>query len=546
MLTKHRLTIDQTNLPAQRMKKIISIAFIFLSTCIAFGQSKTLVFYPVSNSTQVKALWHDAQSKKRLLDTTSNPAKISDSNLKNYNAVVFLNTSVNALNFQQSAELQRFLQAGGGFVGISGAIEKTHKWLWYNKMVGGVLGENQLTEKVQLSLITNASIGKSELPPLWKIEDKPLVMSSLPVRCKPILLDVMGKTWAWYNTTEEGGKMFYTALGGEVSAFQNPTLLAHIWSGIEEVASKNLPDYAKIADTALPSENNFLKITLSDNLENPLALATLPTRNVLWVEQNGKVKLFDAQKRKTNQIGNIDATNLKAIKLDPEFAENGYVYTFSEITKNEYKIGRMQLIGDSVATMSDFSSQSTTPLSKNIVYEFDKYTNENYRLPKYFEGKSFRFDNEQGFVAETLDEDGNIKNVEPFLSNIRFDFIKDMAFGVDGELYLLENNRLVKIDYSEKNRKPIAIASADVLSGSVPLKVKFSSEGSIDYDSKDVLSFEWNIIGTTTIKIKEPNPEYTFSKVGVYEVKLKVTDNQGESAETSLKIQVNKPVAKKR
>ncbi len=527
------------------MKKIILLTFVFLSTYVVFGQSKTLIFYPVSNSAPAKALWEDAQSKKRLIDTTSNPAKISESNLKNYNAVVFLNTSVNALSFQQSAELQRFLQAGGGFVGVCGAIEKNYKWLWYNKMIGGVLGENQFTNKVQLSLITNATIGKSELPPLWKIDDKPLVMSSVPVKCKPVLLDVMGKTWAWYYTTEEGGKMFYTALGSELSAFQNPNLLTHIWAGIEEVSSKKLPDYAKIADTALPSESNFLKITLSDNLENPLALATLPTRSVVWVEQNGKVKIFDTQKRKTNQIGKIDATNLKAIKLDPEFAENGYVYTFSETAANEYKIGRMQLMGDSVATLSDFSSQSTTPLLKNITYEFDKYTNEPYRLPKYFAGKSFRFDNEYGFVIETFDEDGNVKNVEPFLSNTRFEFIKDMAFGVDGELYLLENNRLSKIDYAEKNRKPIAVISADVLSGNAPLKVKFSPEGSVDYDTKDGLSFEWNIVGTT-VRFKEQNPEYTFAKVGNYEVKLKVSDSQGESAETSLKIQVNKAALKKK
>jgi len=528
------------------MKKIVSFAFVFFSYYAVFGQSKTLIFYSVSNSAKVKALWEDAQSKKCLIDTTSNPAKISDSNLKNYNVVVFLNTSVNVLNFQQSAELQRFLKAGGGFVGIGGAIEKSYKWLWYNKMIGGVLADSQFQDKVQISLITNATIGKSELPPLWKIDDKPLVMSNVPVRCKPVLLDVMGKTWAWHYTTEEGGKMFYTALGGESSAFLNPNLLSHIWSGIEEVSSQKMPDYSKIADTALPSENNFLKVTLSDNLENPLALATLPTRNVVWVEQNGKIKIFDAQKRKTNQIGKIDAANLKAIKLDPEFAENGYVYTFSEINSNEYKIGRMQLIGDSVALMSDFSSQSTTPLAKSITYEFDKHANEAYRLPKYFTGKSFRFDNKQGVVIETLDEDGNIKNVEPFLSNMRFDSIIDISFGVDGELYLLENTRLVKIDYSEKNRKPIAIASADVLSGNAPLKVKLSSDGSVDFDTKDGLNFEWSIIGTTITIIKEQNPEYTFLKAGNYEVKLKIIDNQGESAETILKVQVNKPAPRKK
>ena len=72
------------------MKKIISFAFVFFTNYVVFGQSKTLIFNPVSNSAQTKALWDDAQSKKRMIDTTSNPAKISDSNLKNYNVVVFI------------------------------------------------------------------------------------------------------------------------------------------------------------------------------------------------------------------------------------------------------------------------------------------------------------------------------------------------------------------------------------------------------------------------------------------------------------------------
>jgi cytochrome c len=104
----------------------------------------------------------------------------------------------------------------------------------------------------------------------------------------------------------------------------------------------------------------------------------------------------------------------------------------------------------------------------------------------------------------------------------------------------------VKIDYSEKNRKPIAIASADMLSGNAPLKVNFSAESSVDYDSKDTLSYEWRIGETITTIIREPNPAYTFLKMGTYEVKLKVTDIQGESSETFLKIQVNKSTPKKR
>jgi hypothetical protein len=526
------------------MKKIALISFTFLITNIVFGQSKTLVFYDVNHEAEATILWNNAKEKNQVLDTTSNPTKFTESQLKNYTAVVFLNASINRLDYRQSAEFQRFMQAGGGFIGINKAIEKSYKWLWYNKMIGGILAENQLSDKVQLSLITNASIGKTALPALWKIEDKPLIINTLPVRYKPVLLDIMSKTWAWYYTTEEGGKMFYTTLGGELSAYQNPNFINHLWAGIEEVSSKNLPDYAKIADTALPSENSFLKIKLSENLENPISLVTAPDGNVLIAEQSGVLKYYVSQKRQTNLLGKIDLPNLKAIKLDPEFAQNGYVYTFSQINTDDHKIGRFQIIGDSSIVLNDFSSQSSTPLTKNVIYNFAKSENMSYHFPKYYEGKSFRFDNEQGLIIETIDDDGNVKNIEPFLPNIRFNFIKDMAFGTDGALYFLEDNRLLKIDYSETNRKPIAIASADVLTGNLPLKVKFSSAGSIDHDPNDVLSFEWNFDGQNISH--EANPEFIFTKAGTYEVKLQVTDNQGSTNKNALKIQTRKTPLKRR
>jgi len=119
-----------------------------------------------------------------------------------------------------------------------------------------------------------------------------------------------------------------------------------------------------------------------------------------------------------------------------------------------------------------------------------------------------------------------------------------MVFGTDGALYFLEDNQLLKIDYSETNRKPIAIASADVLTGNLPLKVKFSSAGSIDYDPNDVLSFEWNFDGQNISH--DANPEFIFTKVGTYEVKLQVTDNQGNTNKNTLKIQVHKTPIKRR
>ncbi|WP_460474035.1 ThuA domain-containing protein [Emticicia fontis] len=525
------------------MKHLIVLSLFCLFTHFALGQ-KVLVFYDTANAAELSTLAQTASSKKVLLDTTSNPLRFTENTLKNYNAIVFLNVSANRLNFRQAAELQRFIQAGGGFVGIGKAAEPSYKWLWYEKILGGKLAETQLENPTQLSLITNASIGKTSLPPLWKVNDKPLMFNNLPTRCKPVLLDVMGKTWAWYYTTDEGGKLFYTALGCEPSAYATPDFISHIWSGIEEVSAKVLPDYVRIAGSALPDEKNFLKIVLADHLQNPLALATLRNENVLLVEEDGSVKMYEARKRKTNILGKIEVPKLRAIKLDPEFYQNGYVYTFSETGTEEYKIGRMQIIGDTTLVMTDFSSQSTNPLVHNAVYDFERYAKAPYRLPKYFDKKSFRYVNEQGLILETLDEDGNVKNIEPFLTDMKFNYIKDLSFGEDGDLYFLEDNQLKKIDYSEGNRKPIAIATADVLTGNLPLKVKFSSEGSVDFDKNDKISFEWNFDGVN--QSTDPNPEFTFTKPGPYEVKLKVNDASGDSAEAILKIQALKAPIKGR
>lgn len=527
------------------MLKKIHLSFLFILLGMeVFGQAKSLLFFDESGREKVNLFRQNLLNKKISIDTTSNPKNFNEAFLKNYRSVIFLDISINALDFRQSLELQRFMQAGGGFVGVHRALEKDLKWLWYKKMLGADLAQEPLENSVNLSLITNAYIGNQSLPPLWKIEDKPLVISRLSVSCKPVLLDANAKTWSWYYTTEEGGKMFYTALGANEQLFSNASFLAHLWSGIEEVSASKLPDYSKIAESALPDESFFYKIKLSDNLENPLALVITPDKNVLMVEQSGSVKYFNTKNRRTNIVGKIEVKKLKNLRLDPEFKQNGYIYTFSETEPETFSIGRLQMQGDSLLIQSDFSGQSTTSIPESIIYEISNYENEPYRLPKYYNGKGFRYDNEQGFVLETYDEDGNLKNIEPFLQQFTFKFIQDMEFGSDGALYFLEDGALYKIDYSEKNRIPVAIALAEPMLGNAPLRVKFSSSQSVDFDKNDTLSFEWNIAGLKIIK--EANPEFVFTRPGTFEVKLKVSDDKGNVDENSLKVVVRKYVPKKR
>ncbi len=88
-------------------------------------------------------------------------------------------------------------------------------------------------------------------------------------------------------------------------------------------------------------------------------------------------------------------------------------------------------------------------------------------------------------MAVTLDNEGNYKSMEKFMPSHRFSSPMDMAFGPDGDLYLLEygttwftgndDARLVKIAYNGGNRRPVVKVIADKKKGAVPMTVKLSS-----------------------------------------------------------------------
>jgi PKD repeat protein len=85
------------------------------------------------------------------------------------------------------------------------------------------------------------------------------------------------------------------------------------------------------------------------------------------------------------------------------------------------------------------------------------------------------------------------------------------------------------------NQPPVAMASADPLSGPVPLSVQFSSDGSYDPEGA-TLTYTWDFGdgGSST----EPNPSYTYNAVGTYQANLTVTDDNDASQSGTIVITV--------
>lgn len=181
------------------------------------------------------------------------------------------------------------------------------------------------------------------------------------------------------------------------------------------------------------------------------------------------------------------------------------------------------------------------------VYDADRFPeNSRVKLPAYYNGKLFIYEWARSWVqVVSMNEEGDITQIEPFLPNEEFVKPIEMELGPDGSIYMLEygqnyflNNpeaKLVKIEYAGGNRLPVPRIALDHTAGAAPLEVNFSAKGSFDYDENDSLNFVWDFDGKT---LKGREASHTFTQPGIYEVKLVATDQAGESAEAVRTVQV--------
>jgi type 1 glutamine amidotransferase len=99
--------------------------------------SKTSGFYHNSIPDGIEAIQKLGEENGFEVDTTTNASKFTEDTLKQYSAVIFLSTTGDVLDKYQEADFERYIQAGGGYVGIHAAADTEYEWGWYGRMVGG-------------------------------------------------------------------------------------------------------------------------------------------------------------------------------------------------------------------------------------------------------------------------------------------------------------------------------------------------------------------------------------------------------------------------
>ncbi len=171
------------------------------------------------------------------------------------------------------------------------------------------------------------------------------------------------------------------------------------------------------------------------------------------------------------------------------------------------------------------------------VYNYREARKHGYEFPAYYHNKLFAFDWARDWIMViSQDEEGNFQSIEPFLDNSVLASPIAMDFGPDGTLYVLEygigyftdnhDSKLIKLEFVNGNRPPVAHFESSSLNGSLPLEVDLDASRSTDPDGQS-LEYSWRINGEN---MTGASTSYTFSQAGAYLIELIVKDPDGASA----------------
>lgn len=383
---------SQSLLPRIVSVVVFFIAVITLNSCTDEAPrilvfSKTAGFYHESIPTGIEAIQKLGIENGFQVDTTKDAGMFTDSQLKKYKAVVFLNTTKNVLNADQQVAFERYIQAGGGFVGIHAAADTEYDWPWYNRLVGAYFQSHPSIQSATITVTDTAHRAMKGLPATWVRTDEWYNYRNIYAGIH-VLAELNEKTYeggenganhpiAWYHEFD-GGRAFYTGGGHTKESFNEPLFLKHVLGGIQYAMGEDVKlDYSKSYAVTTPEENRFTKTILSNDLNEPMELAVAPDGRVFFGERSGSLFVYLPSENRTALLHKFNVmpdspenfgSGILGLTLDPDFKENNYLYLF--YTPNELplhqNISRFKISKDNVIDLLSEQILIKVPLEAEI------------------------------------------------------------------------------------------------------------------------------------------------------------------------------------
>ena len=166
----------------------------------------------------------------------------NEKKLSDFDAIIFLCTTLNVLDESVQSELKKFIHSGKGFVGIHSAADTEYEWPWYGRLVGAYFFNHPKgTPKAIIRTTHNNTFFTSHLEEKWEIEDEWYNYNFRNLNIIPLLmldensyqggLNGNNHPITWYHEFE-GGRSFYTGLGHKKEVYQDIRFQSLLEKGI--------------------------------------------------------------------------------------------------------------------------------------------------------------------------------------------------------------------------------------------------------------------------------------------------------------------------
>lgn len=203
------------------------------------------------------------------VDATDDPSVFTDDTLTQYDALVFSNTNNDVFDTDaQRVALMRYIQAGGGFVGIHSASGTERNWKWFKQLLGATFYWHDTFQPFTVNVIDAAHPSVVHLPRRWERVngDEFYYLKQMNVNLHVVAvndattldgederrLDTFGDVFpsVWCHEFD-GGRSWYTSLGHDKGDYLDEAFRKHILGGIEWVVKPMQGrDYSKAYATS--------------------------------------------------------------------------------------------------------------------------------------------------------------------------------------------------------------------------------------------------------------------------------------------------------
>lgn len=358
------------------LQYLLSITLLFLyCSCSEKTPPKVLVFSKTAGFRHTSidagkaAILKLGQENNFLVDTSENSALFTEENLKQYASVIFLNTTGDVLNHIQQADFERYIQAGGGFVGIHSAADTEYDWIWFGKLIGGYFNGHPEIQEAEVTVVDPTHISTKTLPTSWPRRDEWYNYKSLNADVNT-LLNLEESTYkggtngadhpiAWYHDFD-GGRSFYTGGGHTDESYSEDLFLQHLLGGIKYAIGDNKRDYSLAHFKRVPDESRFVKTVLARNLNEPMELAIFPDGKIILIERRGDIRLYNPERGMLDLVTSFPVFSehedgLLGIAIDPDYKNNKWIYLFysPDVEAHKQHVSRFTFDNDSLHYASE-------------------------------------------------------------------------------------------------------------------------------------------------------------------------------------------------